>query len=341
MSWTRIDNTYIHGASDIVDKLDHAIYRLAESQKHGLYLTHVQDRFPLPKKLYGLDEQLIEHVSTTFTKNTKLRNIGVLLVGKKGSGKTVTAKQLCNMINLPTIIVDHAYGNLPAFLNQIKEDLIVFVDEYEKTFAKDASSLLTTMDGALDNGFRRIFLLTSNSLHVNENILQRPGRVRYLRHYGDLTAETINMVVDDALVHKHLRDETILFISRLQEVTIDIILSVIDEVNMFGIGPEKFKDIFNVAVEKSYCNLYEVEEDKTNTLIEEEVLISLYNKSYIGHHHDGYGRIVRIIDKYTVVVVDEKTKKERTLLQVPCNRLHRSFRSKDKKTKLSSLDEME
>lgn len=65
-----------------------------------------------------------------------------------------------------------------------------------------------------------IFILTTNSLSINENLIERPGRVRYIKTFRDLTAEIIEEVVDDLLKHKQFRNDTIRFISSLESITI-------------------------------------------------------------------------------------------------------------------------
>ncbi len=63
-------------------------------------------------------------------------NMGVLLNGVKGTGKSVTAKLICNELKnfLPIIIVDKAYEGLPQFISKIQQEVIIFIDEFEKVF---------------------------------------------------------------------------------------------------------------------------------------------------------------------------------------------------------------
>jgi hypothetical protein len=82
-------------------------------------------------------------------------------------------------MNMPVIIIHERYNGISNFLNEIQHDFIVFFDEYEKMYDERDHSILTVMDGVLNNAFRKIFLLTTNKIHVSENMLERPGRIRY------------------------------------------------------------------------------------------------------------------------------------------------------------------
>lgn len=322
--WTSEEGgKYYLGARRIVARLETAVYRLSHHSDHGLFLTHVQDTFPLPKKLYGLDSHLIEHVTVAVERTRK--NIGILLSGLKGAGKTITAKQLCNILKLPIILIASAYPGVNSFINDIKEDVTIFVDEYEKVFKHDGDALLTVMDGALDNGYRRIFLLTTNSLNVNQNLLERTGRIRYLRNYTDLSLETINEIVDDTLVRTNYRVDIIAFISTLETITIDIVLAIVEEVNIMGKPPNDFKDIFNVKVSSGYCDIYEVIDGKhcrqLKLVLEGMKSVSYNVKHYTGSNFHKFGYIERVIDADTVILDSGRTFVQRHTVKV-----HSSFK---------------
>ena len=41
--------------------------------------------------------------------------------------------------------------------------------------------------------------MTTNNLSVNENLLSRPSRIRYLKEFGNLSLDAINNYLDDNL----------------------------------------------------------------------------------------------------------------------------------------------
>ena len=58
-------------------------------------------------------------------------------------------------------------------------DCIFFFDEYEKEF-KSSSDVLSFMDGTYNSIYRKVFLLTTNELNVDPNLLGRPSRIKSL-----------------------------------------------------------------------------------------------------------------------------------------------------------------
>ena len=119
---TSIQGTY--------DKLPVGVYNL-ECDESGYFLTKTDD-FKLPKKIYG-DMSIVDRWLHTY--QTRGRNLGVLLAGLKGGGKTITAKLLAIKSGLPIIIINSPYygSSFISFLsNECLGDCVIFLDEYEK-----------------------------------------------------------------------------------------------------------------------------------------------------------------------------------------------------------------
>jgi len=273
--WSKTGDIYYLGeVSTQVDKLDKGIYKLDLDKHENFFLTRTKGSFSFPYKIYGKETDFIKRVSLSY-ENTK-GNFGVLLNGIKGTGKTVTAELICNELNLPVIIVSKKFKDLNSYLNDLVEDVIIFFDEYEKIYNDYNDDILTVMDGVLSNQYRKVFLLTTNSIRVNDNLLQRPSRIRYVKTFKDLEISVIEEIIDDKLLDITFRKEIIDFISKLEIITIDIVKSIIDEVNIHNELPESFKHIFNIKSLDSFRNVYELELDGSNfkeTLINTKVKI--------------------------------------------------------------------
>ena len=256
--WRKSGNIFILGeSSDLQDKLLPGIYRFSLDQFKNPFLENTADSFIFPHKVYGMEDKFIDRIKTTYG-STK-GNMGILLNGTKGTGKTVTAKSICNMLNLPVILVTEKHDELIAYLNDFQQDVIVFIDEYEKYYNNYDNSLLTILDGVLSNNYRKFFILTTNDLHINRNLLQRPGRIRYIKTFSDLPMTTINEILDDLLKYPEHRDQCIKFISELSIITIDLIKSVIEEVNIHNESPYEFSDIFNTHSDEDFhYNIYKI-----------------------------------------------------------------------------------
>ena len=244
------------GNFEVMPTLDDGIYQIHQNPMTGeIFLEKIAEKFTFGFKLYGLDEKLITHVIDMYNKQESKRNIGVLLNGAKGTGKTVTAKYLCNKLGLPVIIVDGPINGLSRFLAGINHDCVFLFDEFEKNFRfkddddEDAAgeSLLSIMDGVYNNSNCHVFILTTNELMVNDNLISRPSRIRYLKSFGDVIDKNILLeYIDDNLKYPEFKDNLIEFIDSLTIGTIDIVKSIVDEINIHACDVSEFKDFFNV-----------------------------------------------------------------------------------------------
>lgn len=316
--WTKMgQRLYLDEPMIQFPKLNNVIYKLFwDEYRKSFYLKKVMEKFTFGYKLYGLETSLIERVAKTYA-NTENGNIGILLNGLKGTGKTVSAKIMCNRLAQPVVIVDAHYENCHNFLNSIPENITILIDEYEKVFG-EASDMLTIMDGALNSAYRRVFIFTTNNLYVDGNLIQRPGRIRYLKKFRDLAPEVVEEIVDDILQHKQFKDECVRFISSLEVITVDIVKAVILEVNIHEEPPEAFANVFNVVKLKGKYNIFCEEEgfSKFEPMFK-NITISpkpMYDDNQVGNwckFDDEYvGRIHEIIDYNTFILTPVTTDKD-------------------------------
>lgn len=310
-NWFNHDNNYfIESISKNLSEIPVGIYRLEKSDMRGLYLTHTGDKFTFPYKIYGMERNFINRVIKTY--NSKHGNVGILLNGVKGTGKTVTAEIIANEINLPVIVINQNFHNDTAtFINSVEQDVVLFFDEYEKTYTNHDYSILTVMDGVLSTEYRRLFLLTTNNDYINENMLSRPSRIRYVKEFGDLSSDVINEIVDDMLLNKEHKEAVIRYIATLRIITVDIVKSIIDEVNIHNEDPQLFKDIFNVKVRDEKYNVFDITESK-ETPIKLFLDVNITPRKFNGDTLEStkyfevsgcyFGEIVDVINESTFVI---------------------------------------
>jgi hypothetical protein len=306
--WAQNDQTFWLRSFGVSHKiLPNEVFTLEVDPLGNMYLSRVADSFAFDYKVYDLEENLIQRVKRTFAEVPG--NLGILMNGTRGTGKTVTAKVMCNELNLPVIIVGKYIEGGADYLNSIPQDITIFIDEYEKIFEEN-HTLLSIMDGAMNSEHKRVFILTTNSLYINENLIQRPGRIRYLKTFKDLSTTAIMEIVNDCLVRKEYTDDIIRFISLLEMITVDIVKTICQEVNVHNQKPDSFADVFNVRKISEKFDIFLIDENtgvqtsampiftavKVRPHCEFEEGYSFYiNSEYIGEIIDILGdRIIKV-----------------------------------------------
>ena len=217
------------------------VFELYQSngQDKRIGLKKLYDKFEFPFKIYDVGcDSLIKTIKKTwesneFTENN--RNLGVIFSGTKGTGKSLSAKILCNEIGIPVIIVSDIKEGMVGFLQSLSFEAIILIDEAEKIFKKgeDDEILLKIVDGQYNLG-RKLYILTVNRLDVNDNLLGRPGRIRYIKQFGNLGEKAVNDYIDDNLKIPEKKKEILELVDLLEISTIDILKNIIEEVNIHG-----------------------------------------------------------------------------------------------------------
>lgn len=239
-----------------VPQLPIGIYSINSDAFGNLSLELRSNEFTFAHKVYGKDSIFINRVLKTYHNTTS--NLGVLLNGIKGTGKSVSAKLLCNQLQMPVIMVDSDYDNLVSFLTAIPQDVVVMLDEYEKIFG-DSGKLLGVMDGIDASRYRRTFILTTNESYINNNMLNRPSRLRYIKNYGNLDISIVREIIDDILIYPEFEDDLIMILKDMTHITIDLVISIIKEINIHKEPASEFAPIFNVDFKNPHFDIFEMD----------------------------------------------------------------------------------
>ena len=260
--WLQDGNVFSQGSATTVshpEGLPKGIYEVKVSMT-GFYLSKIAESFTFDYKLYGLNQKFIDYVLKTYENTTG--NLGVLLDGIKGTGKTVVAKELCNRLQLPIVLVQSMGSDTNSKLikylsTSIDFDCIFFFDEYEKEF-KNSSDVLSFMDGTYNSIYRKVFLLTTNELKVDPNLLGRPSRIRYKKSFGNLSEEVTREILNDILEDKTAIEKVIELTHSMNIITIDLIKAIATEINIHGAEAlPDIKETFNIEFSK-FSYLYKV-----------------------------------------------------------------------------------
>lgn len=231
----------IPGYASLLTSPGNGIFRIYENpQTKRLGLERIDETFRFDFKIYDLDsEEIISKIIKTWTSDLfreSNKNLGVIFNGIKGTGKTIAAKQLCNRIGLPVIVISKPVDGMLEFIQSLHFESIILIDEAEKTFREEQEVLLKMIDGVY-NDMRKLYILTTNKLSIDENLLGRPGRIRYIKEFSNLSAKAVNDVIDDNLNDISLKDDVLKVVDSLEISTIDILKAIIDECNIMGSVP--------------------------------------------------------------------------------------------------------
>ena len=216
------------------------VYSLSFNPKIGYYLTR-QSNFKLPSKIYGANNTNKDIIVKAFDDNVG-RCTGVVLECYQGTGKSLTATQVCDHYskqNVPVILIQEEYygGLFENFLASIKEKCVVLVDEFEKLYKEPESiaSLLRVLDGGIKT--HKLWLLTANENVLADNKYQflnnRPSRIRYTFTYKTLDPVVIRNYAEDNLINKDYVDIILTESSKFTVFTMDILQALVSEINAY------------------------------------------------------------------------------------------------------------
>lgn len=177
----------------IKDKLAVGVYKPTVDDKGVVHLDMFANRFHDKPMLGPQIQDNMEMFKQHYHANQR---ISVLLVGQKGSGKTMTAEALCNFLleqGLPVIYVD---TDIPAYLlHQLLRDVgrcVVMIDEFDKRYQNTQDNptakeqlLSLFSDASLD---QVSFILAGNEKwRMSEYLMDRPSRFHFRVEYSGIS----------------------------------------------------------------------------------------------------------------------------------------------------------
>lgn len=234
------------------DLIPGCIYTL-EVDRWGDDVFRETGELNMPEKVYQTaeDEAFVKQILTTFDKNVA-GNLGVLLCGEKGTGKTIMVKHVAAKSNLPIVIVDEEYPTvqLLKFFKDFDSDVCIIIDEVEKNH--NTQRMLGFLDG-VHKTCKKLVLMTCNNINdVSEYFINRPSRVRYTKDYtmkGNLVY--FDLLLEDLQTSEE--NKKILKDYVLDEIThtsFDILQTLLQELEIQGVDlngnltKEMLKNIF-------------------------------------------------------------------------------------------------
>lgn len=190
------------------DQLPAQYYQVSFNKMEGFSLVKRPAISVQEEKVYGQHEAKADKILRSFSMVDK--NLGVILSGSKGIGKSLFAKLLSEKMieaGIPVIIVDSYIPGIANFLESIEQEAVVIFDEFEKTFVKRNDydpqvEMLTLFDG-MSNG-KKLFVITCNSYtNLNDFLINRPGRFHYHIRFDYPSTEEVEEYLYDKLDPKY------------------------------------------------------------------------------------------------------------------------------------------
>lgn len=267
MAFLNIDGEYcwMDGDGISVDKvIKKNIWKMVPT-KVGPKLTPLDDFKLSHGKIYGNSQNRANHIVEAFRKNDAEHNLGVLLSGGRGLGKTLTTRLVIEQLkdDYPIIVISEYMPGMAEFLSHLK-NAVILMDEFEKFMSGNINnddnkneqtkqeSILSVLDGNTGSA-GNLYLLTVNNTHkLDENLISRPGRIRYHYVYESEDASVVRAYCKDNLNDKSKIEEVVNILGSTKYVSMDIISSFVDELNKFPeLSPTDVREYFNLDVSTS------------------------------------------------------------------------------------------
>lgn len=238
----------------LIQGLPLGVYQI-EQDNLGVHLKS-RDPFRALPRVYGKHPGWSRRILDTFA--AKDGNMGVLLAGEKGGGKSLLARLIshdASLQGMSTLVLeaDHGARGIGVFLSTLTDPTVVFVDEFEKIFRINSGAqeeFLSLLDGT--SGSRHLFLLTVNDVQqLNGLLLNRPGRIHYRIDFTGLDRQFILDYCGEHLEKTEELDGILLIASCFENFNFDMLKSLVEEINRYGETAVEAARLLNISPENT------------------------------------------------------------------------------------------
>lgn len=218
------------------------------------YSLSMRPNFKTTEKVYGNHLQMVDRMLDRYHKIDG--NFGTILGGRKGTGKSMTARIVSEKLlehDIPTILVTENTLGLPRFLQSIEQPALILIDEFEKIFNKgdkdtedEQVQFLSLFDGLVNN--HHFYLITINDYNkLNQYFIGRTGRFYYDITYSNLSAGEVKDYLADKLNDTHNLNRLASLLYRIN-VNYDQLQAITSELN-YGESVENILDYLNLGLD--------------------------------------------------------------------------------------------
>ena len=272
MKAIRIGDKYqVYGDSlQAYDSIPPYTYNVRFDEMTGFYLK-ARSKLTVNEKIYGVHPEKAEKVLKSFSMFE--RNLGVILSGEKGIGKSLFARLLAGKAQdagYPILVIDQFIPGISNYIQSIDQEVVFLFDEFDKTFGgvrpgdnetDPQASLLSMFDGTSDG--KKLFIITCNSLNkLNDFLVNRPGRFHYHFRFGYPSIEAVQeYLVDKLEAEYHSEIPKVVLFSQKVALNYDCLRAIAFELNLGLPFEQAIQDlnIINMGSEQydvflHYCN---------------------------------------------------------------------------------------
>lgn len=260
-----IINVAPDGAAHILDTLPADVYTLNFNVLSGFYLE-IDTSFTVPDHIYGDVEVKVNKIIKSY--NHKTNNLGVLLSGEKGSGKTMMLRLIskkCQELGIPTVVINKDFEeDFCKYISNINQRCVIVFDEFEKVFSgDDQSKLLTLFEGVYTSN--KLFILTVNDIYrLSEFFKNRPGRLHYHIEFDSLDEGFIKEYCDRNLDNKKHIGSIINLSKLISKFNFDMLQAIVFECNLHEESPNQAFKMLNIRDVSRYDTFgFEVKSEAT------------------------------------------------------------------------------
>ena len=247
------------------DQLPPKTYRVDYDPETRIFSLLEAHDFEIPEtKIYGQHLDKVKKVLNSMDKMN--RNLGVILSGDKGIGKSLFSKCLglkARKKGIPVILVNEYHEGIANFLEEIEQTVMILFDEYDKTFDEKKhncqAEMLSLFDGV--SAGKKLFVITCNEIQsLSQYLINRPGRFHYHFRFLYPTADEIRDYMEDKLDKQYYDEiENVIAFSVRMNLNYDCLRSIAFELN----NGLKFQEAIN------YLNIIRISQYKNIKIIVE------------------------------------------------------------------------
>lgn len=219
------------------DQLPPKTYRVDYDPETRIFSLLEAHDFEIPEtKIYGQHLDKVKKVLNSMDKMN--RNLGVILSGDKGIGKSLFSKCLglkARKKGIPVILVNEYHEGIANFLEEIEQTVMILFDEYDKTFDEKKhncqAEMLSLFDGV--SAGKKLFVITCNEIQsLSQYLINRPGRFHYHFKFLYPTADEIRDYMEDKLDKQYYDEiENVIAFSVRMNLNYDCLRSIAFELN--------------------------------------------------------------------------------------------------------------